>query len=62
MVVITAANGTQSSGQQENAFSLEQALWERGQPYTVCFDPVTYTDSNGEEVTVQDDCVVVTPN
>ncbi|MYH71956.1 MAG: hypothetical protein F4153_05190 [Acidimicrobiia bacterium] len=61
MAVITAANGYQSSAQQENAFSLEQQLWERGQPYMVCFDPITYT-VNGEEVTVQPDCVIITPN
>ena len=60
MVVIQAANGLQSEAQQENAFSLEQELWDRGEPYTVCFDPVTYT-SNGEEITVQPDCVVITP-
>lgn len=60
MVVIQAANGSQSSGEQENAFSLEQELWDRGEPYTVCFDPITYT-RNGEEITVQPDCVVITP-
>ena len=61
MVVMTAANGYQSSEQQENAFVLEQQLQERGQPYMVCFDPMTYTRSNGQVVTVQPDCVVVTP-
>ncbi len=61
MVVIQAANGYQSVEQQENAFSLEQQLWDRGEPYTVCFDPVTYTNSNGEEITVQADCVVIVP-
>ena len=62
MAVMTAGNGQQSSEQQENAFSIEQQLWERGEPYMVCFDPVTYTNSNGEEVTVESDCVIVTPN
>ena len=61
MVVMTAANGQQSSAEQENAFSLEQQLWDRGEPYMVCFDPVTYT-SNGEEVTVQPDCIIITPD
>lgn len=60
MAVITAANGYQSSAQQENAFSLEQQLWDRGEPYMVCFDPITYTN-NGVEVTVQPDCVIITP-
>jgi len=61
MVVMTAANGQQSSAEQENAFSLEQQLWDRGEPYMVCFDPVTYT-SNGEEITVQPDCIIITPD
>lgn len=61
MVVIQAGNGLQPVEQQENAFSLEQQLWDRGEPCTVCFDPITYTNSNGEEVTVQSDCVVVVP-
>ncbi len=60
MVVIQAANGYQSVEQQENAISLEQQLWDRGEPYTVCFDPITYTN-NGEEVTVETDCVVIVP-
>ena len=34
----------------------------RGEPYMVCFDPVTYTNSNGEEITVESDCVIITPN
>lgn len=60
MVVITAANGYQSSAEQENAFNLERQLWDRGEPYTVCFDPMTYT-RNGVEITVQPDCVIITP-
>ncbi|MYG71758.1 MAG: hypothetical protein F4197_04675 [Acidimicrobiia bacterium] len=61
MPVITAANGLQSTAQQENAISLEQQLWDRGEPYMVCFEPVTLT-VRGEQVTYETDCVVITPN
>ncbi len=59
-VVVTAANGGQSSEQQENAFILEQQAYDRGEPYMVCFDPMSYT-RNGEVITVPADCVMVTP-
>ncbi len=64
--VMWAANGTQTTEEQLNRQRLEDELYERGQPYVVCFEDVTITRTNDdgttEEVTYPGaDCIVVTP-
>ncbi len=64
--VMWAANGTQTEEEQLNKMRLEQELHERGEPYVVCFEDVTFTKTNDdgttEEVTIPGgDCIVVTP-
>ncbi len=60
-VVMTAPDGTQTEEEQENAINIEQALAERGEPYTVCFDAVTFTTPKGRVITYEAYCTVITP-
>ena len=60
-VVMTAPDGTQTEEEQENAINIEQQLWDRGEPYTVCFDAVTFTTPKGRVITHDAYCVVITP-
>lgn len=64
--VIWAANGNDSSDETMDKIRLEQEVYDRGKPYVVCFEEVTYTQTNDdgttEVITVPPPpCVVVTP-
>ncbi len=66
IAVIWATDGTQTEEEQLNRQRLENEIYERGEPYVVCFEDVTYTKTNAdgttEQVTVPGgDCIVVTP-
>lgn len=64
--VMWAANGNDSSDETTDKIRLEQELWDRGEPYVVCFEETTYTKTNDdgttETITVPPaPCVVITP-